>query len=261
MGEAFRFLSGLQLDLRMDWKVVCFLLVCCVSLSYQQKIPKIYARYTASTSGCPCWWDLTKTTQCGCCKEGINAMQCGYPKHKYCYKKSALGCPGVPGWKFTLSSKGYPCFDKKERVNDCAWCVRGRYQCSGKKKVMCSTGRLKFCDAVIGDCKHIPHACDVNASCVPNGKFQKAVMYKCQCNKGYTGNGIQCFDSEGNMGVDPNQMVSVSMKVNSDYYLYPHTPDQFPNGALLDNLISEMSNANSSCTTSECEVTYSATNL
>ena len=37
---------------------------------------------------CPCWWDLSKVN-CACCK-GENVMQCGWPMHKFCYKKSKI---------------------------------------------------------------------------------------------------------------------------------------------------------------------------
>jgi len=261
MGEDHPLLSGLQLDLRMDRKVVLVLLIGFVALSLQQKIPRQFKRYTKSTKGCPCWFDLTKTTECGCCKDNVNAMQCGFPKHKFCFKKTRNGCPGVPGNRFTLSATGYQCFDKKERDLSCAWCVPGRFQCSGKQAGKCGTGNLRQCDSVMSDCKHIPNACDPNASCVPGGKLMGHTLYKCECNDGWTGNGVHCFDADGNMGIDPKEIVSVNMKVASDYYLYPHTPDQYPNGALMDSLISEMTNVNSSCTTNECEVTYSAVNL
>ena len=53
-------------------------------------------------------------------------MQCGWPMHKFCYKKSDMvrvkcpphctpcilplqGCPGVCNNKYTLSGKGFPC--------------------------------------------------------------------------------------------------------------------------------------------------------
>ena len=35
---------------------------------------------------------------------------CRFPMHKFCYKKSDMGCPGVCNYKYTLSGKGYPCF-------------------------------------------------------------------------------------------------------------------------------------------------------
>merc|ERR1711974_250600 len=43
---------------------------------------------------CACWWDITRN-DCACCKKGVGAMQCGFPMHKFCYKKltrAALEC-------------------------------------------------------------------------------------------------------------------------------------------------------------------------
>ena len=58
----------------------------------------------------------------------------------------------------------------------------------------------RYCDAIIGDCRHIPHACDPNAECVFSTKFGKSMrVYKCECKDGYTGNGVQCFDQDGNL--------------------------------------------------------------
>merc|ERR1711982_77019 len=65
--------------------------------------PAMFAKYTKNTN-CPCWWDLTKNN-CACCKEGTDAMQCGWPMQKYCYKKSDKGCPGVCNNAYTLSGK------------------------------------------------------------------------------------------------------------------------------------------------------------
>merc|ERR1712108_89144 len=69
---------------------------------------------------CACWWDITRN-DCACCKKGVGAMQCGFPMHKFCYKKSDKGCPGVCNYKYTLSGKGYPCFSDHSNM-DCAWC-------------------------------------------------------------------------------------------------------------------------------------------
>merc|ERR1712222_151006 len=38
---------------------------------------------------CACWWDITRN-DCACCKKGVGAMQCGFPMHKFCYKKSDM---------------------------------------------------------------------------------------------------------------------------------------------------------------------------
>merc|ERR1712061_625183 len=67
---------------------------------------------------CPCWWDLSRNN-CACCEEGTNAMQCGWPKHKWCYKKSDKGCPGVCNNAYTLSGKGFPCHNDPNNF-DCA---------------------------------------------------------------------------------------------------------------------------------------------
>merc|ERR1719320_1057798 len=61
-------------------------------------------------------------------------MAWGYPMHKYCYKQSdRLGCPGVPNNKYTLSSRGFPCFWDNEDTR-CAWCSPGGYQCGPGQK-------------------------------------------------------------------------------------------------------------------------------
>ena len=56
----------------------------------------------------PCWWDLTKNN-CGACKKG--GKQCGFPMHKWCQSpRSKTGCPGIPNYKYTLSTEGAPCY-------------------------------------------------------------------------------------------------------------------------------------------------------
>merc|ERR1712130_474006 len=56
-------------------------------------------------------------------------MQCGFPMHKFCYKKSDKGCPGVCNYKYTLSGKGYPCFSDHSNT-DCAWCNKEGWHAS-----------------------------------------------------------------------------------------------------------------------------------
>merc|ERR1711997_873298 len=84
---------------------------------------KLFAKYTIPIKNkkCPCWWDMSKKI-CACCK-GSNSMQCGWPMHRYCYKKSKMGCPGVCNNKYTLSGKGFPCYNDKSKGNTCAWCA------------------------------------------------------------------------------------------------------------------------------------------
>jgi len=253
--ESLYSLIHVHLNFRMDFKVIIVLIITCFTISSQKEwIPKAYQPYTLSTTGCQCWWDLTRTTECACCKEG-DTMQCGYPKHNYCYLKMSRGCPGIRNPARTLSEKGFQCFNTAERVKDCAWCVAGNYQC-GKSRKVCGL-QAKWCGGVPGDCRHIPHACDANARCVKVEEVNKyKSLYQCRCNKGYQGNGVQCFDKDGNMGIHPNEMVTVNLKMNSDYYLYPNKPDQLPNGAFMNHLMSEMSAVNGTCSNDQCEVTY-----
>merc|ERR1712110_986849 len=56
---------------------------------------KLFKPYTEPDKKCPCWWDLSKNN-CACCKEGTDAMQCGWPMQKYC--KSVQGdCRHISG--------------------------------------------------------------------------------------------------------------------------------------------------------------------
>merc|ERR1712126_399966 len=68
----------------------------------------IFKKYTKKPKGGRCWWDMTRT-DCAQCKKG--GVQCGYPMHKFCFKNTpGMGCPGVPNHKYTLSTRGYPCY-------------------------------------------------------------------------------------------------------------------------------------------------------
>ena len=54
-------------------------------------------RFTKTTTGCPCWWDLTKGDDCACCQN--KGIQCGYPQHRFCQRDAGRpqyrkGCPG-----------------------------------------------------------------------------------------------------------------------------------------------------------------------
>ena len=155
-------------------------------------------KYTAkkpngqSDLSCPCWWDLTRNN-CACCRNG--GKQCGFPMHKYCQSpKSArkvnyswfsdhtghstvqgLGCVGIPNYKFTLSSRGFPCYFDLSRT-DCAWCKNKQRQCGDDRRfgpdsdcgsacVGTSAKEMKKCDSQLGDCVHIPKY-DFAASCI-----------------------------------------------------------------------------------------------
>merc|ERR1712244_46378 len=143
--------------------------------------------------------------------------------HKFCYKKSDMGCPGVCNYKYTLSGKGYPCFSDHSNT-DCAWCNKEGWQCEqnaitgpdSKKGSRCQARtNQKYCASQQGDCKHIGY-CDPNATCKKKANVGKFGQYwQCECNKGYTGNGIQCMDGDGNLSAQPGQQVEVTLTMTA----------------------------------------------
>ena len=193
-------------------------------------------------------------------------MQCGFPMHNYCYKKSdRVGCPGVCNNKYTLSQKGYPCFWDHTRT-DCAWCSDNGYQCGPGKATgpeaaqgsRCQTGKnKKYCDSVLGDCRHIPN-CDVNAKCMFKRSFGKDTqIFQCKCNAGYKGNGLQCRDKDGMLSVNPEKQVEVKMELKSDFYVYPQENGDFPYGPEMEGLFKQMENV--ACPAEKCQATYNQT--
>merc|ERR1719244_649744 len=73
-----------------------------------QPNPAIFKKYTRKGRGGRCWWDMTRT-DCALCKKG--GVQCGHPMHHFCFKNTpGKGCPGIPNYKYTLSTQGYPCY-------------------------------------------------------------------------------------------------------------------------------------------------------
>merc|ERR1712179_24390 len=193
----------------------------------------------------------TSRDDCACCKEGVDAMQCGYPMHRFCSKKENYGCPGVCNNQYTLSGKGYPCYSDRSRT-DCAWCSPVGWQCEKNKATgpdakggsRCAPRNdQKYCTSLQGDCKHIP-GCDFNAEC----KYQKDLgtylkYYECKCKEedGWIGNGIQCQDINGTMSYSPFKRVEVEIKIESENYTYP-APDNLSLGESMNTLISEMGN-------------------
>ena len=41
----------------------------------------------------------------------------------------------------------------------------------------------RSCDGVVGDCRHIPAACDPNASCLPGQRRGRITWHSCVCNE------------------------------------------------------------------------------
>merc|ERR1712112_776817 len=271
MGRVRAHTSPSPSRIRMRWSLVllCVLLLVAISEGKSKKKPskgkkpskpgvkgrmrfwlskarqKNTKKYTDTDKGkCACWWDITRN-DCACCKKGVGAMQCGYPVHKFCYKrdkKNGYGCPGVCNYKHTLSGKGYPCFSDHENTN-CAWCNKDGYQCKqdqhtgpdSKKGSRCQTRTKKtYCESQQGDCKHIAK-CDPNATCKKKENVGKYRQYwQCECNKGWSGNGIQCMDGNGTLSSMPWQQVEVTANVTVGLYNDTHVENEFNHGEALE---------------------------
>jgi len=221
------------------------------------------AKYTISGEKCPCWWDITRN-DCACCKNSKTDMQCGWPMHKFCYKKSAMGCPGVCNNKYTLSGKGYPCYSDHGDL-DCAWCTKEANQCEQNKVTgpqsregsRCTSPKVKnYCASQQADCKHIP-ACDTNASCLFQSKVGKhGKHFQCECDKGWSGNGIKCMDPNGTLSQNPNTHVEVTLSLTSKLYESNHAAGEFSQGEGMEALLASMQETVSSCSGGDCEATY-----
>jgi len=193
--------------------------------------------------------------------------------HNYCYKKAKkgqvqMGCPGVCNNEFTLSGMGFPCYSDHSN-KDCAWCSTKGYQCAqdkvtgpqSKQGSRCTKIRNKnYCLNQQGDCKHIA-ACDINAECKFKEKLSKYYSYwRCVCNTGYKGNGIQCFDKNGDISLPPALGVEVSMSITSEEYTYPFTGGEFIEGEIMEALQEEMGTvAGNVCPKENCQSTYNQT--
>merc|ERR1711953_101071 len=217
--------------------------------------PKIFAKYTIPI----------KNKNCACCKG--KAMQCGWPMHKYCYKKSKMGCPGVCNNKYTLSGKGFPCYNDKSKGNDCAWCAPGGFQCyadgttgpDSKDGSRCQDQKnQKYCTSVQGDCRHIPRACP-ESRCQTSRKINKYLTHsQCECPQGYKGNGIQCY-SNGTLLADPKTQVELQMNIMTEEYQFPFTGEGFSSSVELQALITEMGSVESGCSNRKCQATFNQT--
>jgi len=210
---------------------------------------------------CPCWWDLSRNN-CACCEEGTNAMQCGWPMHKWCYKKSDKGCPGVCNNAYTLSGKGFPCHNDPNNF-DCAWCTKKGFQCfpdkwngpDSKAGSRCQAQKnQKYCKSVQGDCRHIAGACPPER-CEFQEKLSKYMSYyECQCPDGFTGNGLQCMDANGTWAVSGDAYVELEMTLKSEVETFPFDPSTaLPQGVELQDLIDQMDSVDcsgSGCTSS-----------
>merc|ERR550519_1243847 len=98
----------------------------------------------------------------------------------------------------------------------CAWCTPGSFQCGKGYPSMCVSGRNEAsCDAVQGDCLHIP-MCSDSATCQAVG-----TLHQCLCGEGYTGNGIQCANSNGTVTEGAGVVISeLELKVTNSFCVF-----------------------------------------
>merc|ERR1711971_1013149 len=55
-----------------------------------------YGEFTTANTGCPCWFDLTRS-DCACCTD--DGVQCGNPLQQWCTSRAEgrqAGCLGIP---------------------------------------------------------------------------------------------------------------------------------------------------------------------
>jgi len=165
----------------------------------------------------PCWWDPSRS-DCGKCK--AKGKQCGFPMHAWCQNpKKKTGCPGIPGFKNTLSSQGAACMSDHSDQS-CAWCVKNRKQCPGSKQAdkcgnFCAAANDQTCDGNPFNCDMIP-ACGFGASCDAKTKA-------CKCGKKYTGNGYKCYDAAGALLTPPQPSVNLAINTSTKFVVMPHS--------------------------------------
>jgi len=175
----------------------------------------------------PCWFDLSLGNVCAKCAPG--GAQCGSPMQKWCQSKKnlakGLGCQGIPSYKYTLSTTGYPCYWNPKSL-DCAWCAPNRIQCKDSQQAQkcgsyCDKATSMKCDGVLTTCKNIDK-CGFGASCDKKSS-------SCKCEKGLNGNGFQCFNATSGEPVsNPNGNVEISIDTASKFFVYPDGSELFP---------------------------------
>jgi len=224
------------------------------------RLPSWAKRYTKKTSGCPCWWDLTKTdNNCACCKS--RGIQCGYPLHRFCQRDSRkpqyrIGCPGIKNKKHTLSERGHPChYNPVDR--SCGWCGLFSQQCNGwdlYNGLKCGEvspyapgkeGWGKYCIGQVQDCRISPSPCDVNANCVNTKRKTKGQYggnaYRCACKPGYVGNGITCANEKTGKLELPSEGLQVEVTMNlAPQIKIKRTEKNFPIGKATSNFEKEL---------------------
>ena len=81
--------------------------------------------------------------------------------------------------------------------------------------------------------------------------------HECQCPDGYTGNGIQCKNADGEFMASPDTIVDVTMKLTQYVETFPFTGTEIETGAELQHLIEEMEDVD--CSTGTCSSSFTLT--
>merc|ERR1712039_289591 len=91
------------------------------------------------------------------------------------------------------------------------------------------------------------------------GKFGQ--YWQCECNKGYTGNGIQCMDGDGNLSAQPGQQVEVTLTMTAGLYEDAPVENEFSHGDAMESLLAEMETAGGACAGDDCEASFEVTEV
>merc|ERR1719447_2224785 len=189
--------------------------------------------YKPGADGCDdineCTNDYGSTNDCGAntdCENVDGSHNCackdGYSGDAYTADgcsdidecKDAEICESQPNSHCVNAVGGYACkcnSGYKEENNKCVdihECNENKYECNDINQSRCSntigsyeclcevgftTNSTGFC-VDIDECKQADLNCDANASCDNLSMTDDGETHKCTCNKGYTGNGLECFD-------------------------------------------------------------------
>merc|ERR1711981_15807 len=167
-----------------------------------------------------CLFDPSMGKKCGRCIKG--GKQCGPPMHQWCQNpKSKMGCKGIPNFKYTLSTRGAPCFNNPAD-RSCPICKTSKMKQCGISKIASKCGKFcapmkdRKCDGNRFDCTQID-LCGPGASCAVNSKAKSGI---CKCDEGLRGDGINCFHDNGTVVEMEEKVITMSMNTKTQFFVY-----------------------------------------
>jgi len=69
------------------------------------------------------------------------------------------------------------------------------------------------------------------------------------------------MDSNGTLSAQPGQQVEVTIEMTAGLYNDAPVENEFNHGEAMENLLSEMETAGSSCSSDDCEASYEVTEV